>query len=77
MMWLKVLLKSEFFDARDGYLTAIDKLPEANEFRQAVKDHVLARLRGEAQDPLLASIKDPILARERDEINLKKLSMDG
>lgn len=77
MMGLKAVLKSELFDIGDGYLTAIDKLPTAAGFRQAVKDHVLARLREEAKDPLSASVRDPVLARKRDETNSKKLSRDA
>ena len=76
MMKLKASLGFELFDPTHGYLTAVAKLPEKGGFRQAVKNHILSRLRDEAKDKLLDSIKDPKLANKRDEINFKKLNMD-
>jgi len=75
-MELKVSLSSELFDSTYGYLTAIANIPEKSGFRQAVKDHILSRLRDEAKDDLLDSIRDPNLANKRDEMNFKKLNMD-
>lgn len=75
-MKLKASLKFELFDPIHGYLTAIARLPEGNGFKKAVKDHILSRLREEAKDPLLDSIRDQGLANRRDEINFKKLKMD-
>jgi len=75
MMKLKASLGFELFDPTHGYLTAVAKLPEKSGFRQAVKDHILSRLRDDAKDGLLYSIRDLNLANKRDEINFKKLNM--
>jgi hypothetical protein len=71
---LKTAFKSELFDARDGYFTAMAKLPEENGFRQAVKDHILARLRAEARDPLSDSIRNPLVATEHDQTIFNELN---
>ena len=77
MFDLKSGLRYELFNTGRGYSTTIAKLPVEGGFRQAVKDHILARLREEAKDPLLDSIRDPIVATKRDDINSKKLNMDA
>jgi hypothetical protein len=77
MTVLQSRIKFELFNATSGHLTVIYKLPGKNGFRHAVKNHTLARLREEAKDVLLDSIRDPVVANKVDEINLKKLNKSG
>jgi hypothetical protein len=76
MMQLKSRLRYGLLRPMFGYLRLIEKLPEKGGLRQAVKDHILARLREEAKDPLLDSIRDPAVAIKFNETNYEKLDKD-
>jgi hypothetical protein len=75
-MQLKSRLRYGLLRPMFGYLRLIEKLPEKGGLRQAVKDHILARLREEAKDPLLDSIRDPAVAIKFNETNYEKLDKD-
>jgi hypothetical protein len=74
MSFLKFGLRVTLFSSGDGWFSVIDKLPVESGFRQAVKDHIFARLREDARDTLLDSISDPAVAIKLDEINSKELN---
>jgi hypothetical protein len=77
MMQLKSRLGFGLLRPMFGYLRVIEELPEKGGFRHAVKDHILARLREEAKDVLLDSIRDPAVTIKFNETNYEKLDKDA
>jgi hypothetical protein len=65
MLDLKDQLERKVAHPESGCLSIFAKSLGEGDFREAVEDHILARLRKDARDPLLDYIKNPARANKR------------